>query len=102
MKKLLLYLAACLAPLCAQDEPANEPAVKAVAKAMPAVVNINTETVVRRQVRDPMDSLFENYFGGQRPPRLIKQKVESLGSGFLIDSSGHILPTRTSWIVLRR
>ena len=91
MKKLLLFLAACIAPLCAQDEPANEPAVKAVAKAMPAVVNINTETVLRRQVRDPMDSLFEDFFGGQRPPRLIKQKVQSLGSGFLVDSSGHIL-----------
>ena len=91
MKILLLFLAACLAPLCAQDDPAHEPAVKAVAKAMPAVVNINTESVVRRQVRDPIDSQFDSYFGGQRPPRLIKQKLQSLGSGFLIDSSGHIL-----------
>jgi serine protease Do len=66
--------------------------VKAVAKTMPAVVNINTESVVRRQMRDPMDSLFNDFFGGQmRPPRTIKQKVQSLGSGFLIDASGYIL-----------
>ncbi|MEK0448422.1 MAG: Serine protease Do [Verrucomicrobiota bacterium] len=92
MKKLLLFLWICISPLCAQDEPAQEPAVKAVAKTLPAVVNINTESVVRHQVRDPMDSFFDDYFGRQmRPPRLIKQKVQSLGSGFLVDASGYIL-----------
>ena len=91
MKKLLLFLLACFSPLHAQDDPAQEPAVRAVAKTMPAVVNINTESIVRRQARDPIDSIFENYFGGQRPPRVIKQKVQSLGSGFLIDKEGHIL-----------
>jgi serine protease Do len=76
----------------AQEDPAQEPAVKAVAKAMPAVVNINTESVVRRQVRDPLDAFYENYYGGQmRPPRVIKQKVQSLGSGFLVESSGYIV-----------
>jgi serine protease Do len=91
MKKLLLFLLACICPLNAQDDPAQEPAVRAVAKTMPAVVNINTESVVRRQSHDPIDSIFDNYFGGQRPPRVIKQKVQSLGSGFLIDKEGHIL-----------
>jgi serine protease Do len=88
MKKLLLFLFVCVAPLCAQTEPAQEPAVKAVAKTLPAVVNINTESIVR----DPMDSFFEDFYGRQmRPPRLIKQKVQSLGSGFFVDSSGYIL-----------
>lgn len=72
--------------------PEEEPTVKAVRRAMPAVVNINTEAVIRRKVRDPMDVFYENYFGGpMRPPRMIKQKVQSLGSGFFIDSSGYIV-----------
>ena len=92
MKILLLILIAALAPIRAQDDPAQEPAVRAVAKTMPAVVNINTESVTHRQVRDPMDSVFEDYFGRQmRPPRVIKQKLQSLGSGFLVDASGYIL-----------
>jgi serine protease Do len=73
-------------------DPAQEPAVKVVAKSMPAVVNINTESVVKRTVRDPMDSLFNNFFGGAMlPPRTIKQKVQSLGSGFFIDDKGTII-----------
>ena len=73
-------------------DPSQEPAVKMVARVMPAVVNINTESIVRRQVRDPFDALFNDFFGGQmRPPRTIAQKVQSLGSGFFIDSAGTII-----------
>ncbi|MEQ1851579.1 MAG: trypsin-like peptidase domain-containing protein, partial [Chthoniobacteraceae bacterium] len=92
--RLLCLFAALLAsmPVHADDDPAQEPAVRAVAKAMPAVVNINTESIVRRTVRDPMDALFNDFFGGpMRPPRIINQKVQSLGSGFFIDSSGTII-----------
>jgi len=92
----LLALVAPLLPLRAQErsesDPAQEPAVKTVAKAMPAVVNINTESIVRRQVQDPADALFNSFFGGtMRPPRTINQKVQSLGSGFFIDSAGTII-----------
>jgi serine protease Do len=80
----------CAPPVSAQTTPAEEPTVKAVRLAMPAVVNIATERVVRRRVRDPYDLFFEHYFGG-RPGRLAKQKVQSLGSGFLIDSKGYIV-----------
>jgi serine protease Do len=74
------------------SNPASEPTVLAVAKTMPAVVNINTERIVRRTVRDPYDDFFNNFFGGpMRPPRTLKQTVQSLGSGFLVDSSGYIL-----------
>ncbi|HEV7867839.1 MAG TPA: trypsin-like peptidase domain-containing protein [Chthoniobacteraceae bacterium] len=76
----------------AQVDPATEPSVIAVSKAMPAVVNINTERVVRRTVRDPYDDFFNNFFGGpMRPPRQIRQKVQSLGSGFIVDPSGFIV-----------
>ena len=47
-------MVAASAPCFAQADPASEPAVLAVAKVLPAVVNINTERVVRRTVRDPI------------------------------------------------
>jgi len=73
-------------------DPAQEASVMAVAKAMPAVVNINTESIVKRTVRDPMDAFYNDFYGGaMRPPRTIKQKVQSLGSGFFIDDKGTII-----------
>ena len=78
--------------LHAQTDPAQEPSVIAVSKAMPAVVNINTERIVQHAVRDPRDELFNQFFGGpMRPPRLVKQTVQSLGSGFIVDASGFIV-----------
>lgn len=76
----------------AQTDPAAEPTVLAVAKAMPAVVNINTERVVQHTVRDPYDEFFNNFFGGpMRRPRVLSQKVQSLGSGFIVDAAGYIV-----------
>ncbi|HUE61547.1 MAG TPA: hypothetical protein VMO04_00345, partial [Chthoniobacterales bacterium] len=46
----------------AQADPAAEPAVLAVAKVLPAVVNINTERVVRRTVRDPIEDFYAQFF----------------------------------------
>jgi serine protease Do len=73
-------------------DPASEPAVLAVAKVLPAVVNINTERIVRRQVRDPFDDFAAQFFGAYRNrPREIRQRLQSLGTGFLVDSSGYII-----------
>src|ERR1017187_5264131 len=76
----------------AQVDPASEPSVLAVAKALPAVVNINAERIVRRTVRDPIDDFYAQFFGNYRSrPREIRQKQQSLGSaasaGFLGDGS---------------
>jgi serine protease Do len=76
----------------AQADPASEPAVLAVAKVLPAVVNINTERVVRRTVRDPLEDLYAQFFGYNRlRPREIRQTLQSLGSGFIIDPAGYIV-----------
>jgi serine protease Do len=75
----------------AEVDPAHEPSVLAVAKAMPAVVNINTEGVIRRQVRDAADEFYNFFYGRMRPPRVIKQQVQSLGTGFIVDPSGYIV-----------
>jgi len=79
-------------PAAAQADPAAEPAVLAVAKVLPAVVNINTERVVRRTVRDPFDDFYSQFFGYyQRRPREIRQTLQSLGSGFIVDPAGYIV-----------
>jgi serine protease Do len=75
-----------------QADPAAEPAVLAVAKVLPAVVNINTERVVRRSVRDPVDDFYAQFFGYNRVrPREIRQTLQSLGSGFIVDPGGYIV-----------
>jgi S1-C subfamily serine protease len=75
-----------------QADPAAEPAVLAVAKALPAVVNINTERVVRRSVRDPVEDFYAQFFGNYRSrPREIRQTLQSLGSGFIVDPAGYIV-----------
>ncbi len=85
-------LVAASPPCFAQADPASEPAVLAVAKVLPAVVNINTERVVRRTVRDPFDDFYAQFFGSNRfRPREVRQTLQSLGSGFIIDPAGHIV-----------
>src|SRR5213082_1704971 len=76
----------------AQADPASEPAVLALAKVLPAVVNINTERVVRRAVRDPFEDFYAQFFGYDRArPREIRQTLQSLGSGFIIDPAGYLV-----------
>ena len=79
----------------AQADPASEPAVLAVAKVLPTVVNINTERVVRRTVRDPFEDVYAQFFGYNRArPRQIRQTLQSLGSGFIIDPAGYIVTNK--------
>jgi serine protease Do len=76
----------------AQADPAAEPAVLAVAKVLPAVVNINTERVIKRTVRDPFEDFYSQFFGNYRSrPRQIRQTLQSLGSGFIVDPAGYIV-----------
>jgi len=78
--------------LFAQADPASEPAVLAVAKVLPAVVNINTERVVRRTVRDPFEDFYAQFFGYNRVrPHEIRQTLQSLGSGFIVNPAGYII-----------
>jgi serine protease Do len=75
-----------------QADPASEPSVLAVAKVLPAVVNINTERAVKRTVRDPFEDFYAQFFGYNRVrPREIRQTLQSLGSGFIIDPAGYII-----------
>src|SRR5438094_1812583 len=79
----------------AQADPASEPAVLAVGKVLAAVVNINTERVVRRTVRDPFEDFYAQFFGYNRArPRQVRQTLQSLGSGFIIDPAGYIVTNK--------
>ena len=69
-----------------------------VKQVTPAVVNINTTTVVKGiDLNERMMNPFKDFFGndffekffGDTPRREYKQR--SLGSGFIIDKDGHIL-----------
>lgn len=62
LKSALLFFASVVS-VFGQADPASEPSVLAVAKTLPAVVNINTERVVRRRVRDPFEDFAAQYFG---------------------------------------
>src|SRR5207237_4930021 len=85
-------MGAVSAPCFAQADPASEPSVLAVAKVLPAVVNINTERVVKRTVRDPVEDFYAQFFGYNRVhPRQIRQTLQSLGSGFIVDPAGYIV-----------
>jgi serine protease Do len=88
----LLLWSAIRGSLFGQADPASEPAVLAVAKVLPAVVNINTERVVKRTVRDPFEDFYAQFFGYNRVrPREIRQTLQSLGSGFIVDPAGYIV-----------
>jgi serine protease Do len=47
---------------------------------------------VRRTVRDPFEDFYAQFFGYNRVrPREIRQTLQSLGSGFIIDPAGYIV-----------
>jgi serine protease Do len=72
--------------------PADEPVVKAVAKARPAVVNIYTETLIEQRVVEPEDLFFERFFGrSMNLGRRVAVPVRSLGSGLIVDPEGYVV-----------
>ena len=72
-------------------DPSNEPIVKIVPKILPAVVNLNAEKLIVKTFSDPLDEMFNRYFGSARFVRKIADTIKSLGSGFFINEEGYIL-----------
>jgi len=58
-----------------------------------AVVRIDTERTITRRLPDPFsdDPFFRRFFGENFPQQLPPERLQGLGSGFIIDSSGEIL-----------
>jgi len=63
----------------------------AVARAMPAVVNIQTAKVITRRVHPLLDDPIMQHFFGNRLSGVKKEIQTSLGSGVIISSQGYIL-----------
>ena len=86
---LLLGLTCPAAALGPEVDARRDAVVEAVARVMPSVVNIGTETIVA--VRDPFEALLQEFWGPyyrRRPP---ETRLYSLGSGVVIDESGYVL-----------
>lgn len=74
--------------------PREEPAVRAVSKALPSVVSLTTEST-ETILRDPFAEVFKDFQGLYRPNPLFQQrqtrKVGGFGSGVVIDPTGYIV-----------
>ena len=70
-------------------------AIMQVAKqTIPAVVHI--EVTERQEVTNPLspfenDPFLQRFFGGRQLPRKFRREVKGLGSGMIMDATGHIL-----------
>src|SRR3989338_2640826 len=89
----LLFSVFCLlVPQAVHAQERRTPVVIAIEKVSPAVVNINTEEVVRQRA-NPFsglgDDFFDQFFQDFFPPQDYKR--QSLGSGVIINQKGYIL-----------
>jgi Do/DeqQ family serine protease len=77
-------------PLITQD---GNFVIQVVEKVGPAVVRINASRTVSRQVPDALNNnpLFREFFGSQFPNQPSERVERGTGSGFIINSDGHIL-----------
>jgi serine protease Do len=77
--------------ICTSAKPADA-ITRAVEQVAPAVVSINVIEVRQVRVRDPFsgDPFFE-YFFGQRGSQVREQRVQGVGSGFVISPDGYIV-----------
>ncbi len=77
-------------PLITQD---GNFVIQVVEKVGPAVVRINASRTVTRQVPDALNNnpLFREFFGSQFPNQPSERVERGTGSGFIINSDGHIL-----------
>lgn len=88
---------ATMAAASAQDVRTGNPIVAIVKRSSPAVVNIDTETMVKQQQMvnpfkgDPFFEEFfgQEFFGGSGQTRVVPQRGK--GSGFIVSKEGYIL-----------
>ncbi|MFQ5468047.1 MAG: trypsin-like peptidase domain-containing protein, partial [Kiloniellaceae bacterium] len=83
-------LLAATAPAQARSAPGSF--ADLAEKLLPTVVNVATSQVVETRRSKEFQQLFKEFLerrGGQMPPE--RRRVNSLGSGFIIDPSGYIV-----------
>lgn len=91
---------ATISQLAAPPAPTQKAAIQpnsfvtaAVNRVGQAVVRIDTERTITRRLPDPFsdDPFFRRFFGENFPQQLPPERLQGLGSGFIVDSSGEIL-----------
>ena len=80
----------------AETDVRRDATVDAIDQAMPSVVNIATATVV--EYHDAFEDFMRQFFGYNRAPQR-QERLNSIGSGVIIDKEGYIL---TNVHVIRR
>ena len=95
----LVALAVMAAPAAAQAKVAPESFADLASKLLPSVVNISTTQTLEGRggvempqlpPGSPFEEFFREFFERNRPQQR-QRKVTSLGSGFIVDSSGYIV-----------
>lgn len=80
----------------AETDVRRDPTVAAIEQVMPSVVNVATATVV--EYHDAFEDFMRQFFGYNRAPER-QERLNSIGSGVIIDKEGYIL---TNVHVIRR
>ena len=95
----MLALALMAAATAAQAKVAPDGFADLAEKLLPSVVNISTTQVVEGRggvelpqlpPGSPFEDFFKEFFDRNRPEQR-RRKATSLGSGFILDSAGHVL-----------
>ena len=74
------------------DESRHNAIVEAIERVAPAVVSVNVVQMQAEKVTDPFSRDFWSFFYAPAPRyRLREKQLNSIGSGFIIDSQGHIV-----------
>ena len=74
------------------DESRRNAIVEAIERVAPAVVSVNVVQMQAERVTDPFSQDFWSLFYAPAPQyRLREKQLNSIGSGFIIDSQGHIV-----------
>lgn len=74
------------------DDSRMNAIVRASQAVGPSVVSVSvTQTVVARRGPFMGDDFFEQFFGDFFPPRVYRERIPSLGSGFIITEDGYIM-----------
>jgi serine protease Do len=84
-------------PDVVENDVRRDATVRAVEKVMPGVVNIATSRIIRYQ--DFYDTILREFYGLDRPEFRQQERLNSIGSGVIIDEEGFIL---TNLHVVRR